>query len=698
MVRPLRTAAVLLIALAGTTACAANLNEDVSRPSPGSQQVAAANQNSNEVPVDNIVHGYDLATWPSTVTPPRATGIRETLLILHNADLHFARNVGFHVIDLTASAFPRTPGQPLRLDDPTSFYIVAHQGKVLVSETALSALLNEYTFNFEGAPLRNISIEMADGTLQFSGQYDRNGWVDFSMSGDVTRVNDHVLKLVADTVSVEGRPAGELLAAAHVELDDLLDISANGVVLKGNTIWLDALKLFPPPELRLSIEAARITDRGLVLKVDDGVTVPDIDPVVQSDSYILIKGGDVKIMNTIVRGANLELHSKPPGETVGLVLYHYRKQLVHGFFKLLLEPQELFIARVPALEAATGRLHESSQSMLAAQQATLEKRRTVWRTINLPPEIDAPATIQASYNSGVEGVWVRIHNVDLYFQQGIGFHAINLVARLTPKKPGGLVNLNHLDQFTAAVAHGCVRVTPQQLTALFNRHILDYEPRPLNDIKITTSKGALTLNGEIKLWSWFPGFWMPVHLTGPLTLDAQGRMVYTPDRIDVLKIRAQLMLHAVNLPLNWLLSIDAPGVTVGDYHILLDVTKVFPPPAIITVPGSAQALDGGVKICFNARPEIQLAPPADAGDSYVWIQGGDIAALDKLIVNANVLVESMDGSVLQFNIAHYKQRIADGGKLTMDHKGILFISLPESPDSADQTTESATTPASGSQH
>lgn len=88
--------------------------------------------------------------------------------------------------------------------------------------------------------------------------------------------------------------------------------------------------------------------------MDDGVTAPMFDAALSDDSYIVIKGGDVKIMRTVVRDANLELHSQPPGKIVDLSLYDYRRQIVAGTFRLLLKPEEVFVARVPSLQATTG--------------------------------------------------------------------------------------------------------------------------------------------------------------------------------------------------------------------------------------------------------------------------------------------------------------------------------------------------------
>ncbi|MBO9470028.1 hypothetical protein J7355_07945 [Endozoicomonas sp. G2_2] len=324
---------------------------------------------------------------------------------------------------------------------------------------------------------------------------------------------------------------------------------------------------------------------------------------------------------------------------------------------------------------------QAEPAFIERQQSTYHAQRQGWETPDVPAGVDAPTAPVDAYDSGVGGVWVRIRNVDLYFKGDVGFYAQDVTAKLVPETPGTPVDLNDPAGFSVQVAHGCARLSPAQLSALFNDHILDYEPRPLNDLALSTTADTLTINGQIKLWSWFPGFWMPLYLRGPLTLN-NGQLVYRPDRIDALKVRAHQVLHLTHIALDQLLSIDRPGVTVGEYAIDLDVTKVFPPPTITTTPDRLNVDDQGVTICFDRAPEVTLEPPADAGDSYIWVQAGDLAALDKLIVNAHVLVEPESGQSMAFSIPDYKAQIARG-RLGMRDDGTLVVTLPRAePDHA----------------
>ncbi|MBO9470029.1 hypothetical protein J7355_07950 [Endozoicomonas sp. G2_2] len=336
------------LVLCAAVACANTVPPKASNASAPATADSGALVSEGTLPTGRQIGDYALAT--SGAGSSRASGIDETLLFARNAGLHFDVGIGFTLESLTASAYPSDPAEPLRLGDPTAFRIVVHSGRVIMSADELAALLNRYSFAFEGAPLRRIRITTRDGQLGFAGQYYRDGWVDFTMHGALEVENPQTLKFVADEITVAGHPAAELLAAAHVELDDILDVSANGVVLSGNTIRLHVLDMFPPPAMQLSVRAAQVRDDGVVLDVDDGVDVPALEPTSDADSYVLVQGGDVKIMRTVVRGANLELLPIDAGMRLNLSLYQYRRQVVAGYFNFERSPREVFIARIPNLD------------------------------------------------------------------------------------------------------------------------------------------------------------------------------------------------------------------------------------------------------------------------------------------------------------------------------------------------------------
>ena len=51
-------------------------------------------------------------------------------------------------------------------------------------------------------------------------------------------------------------------------------------------------------------------------------------------------------------------------------------------------------------------------------------------------------------------------------------------------------------------------------------YLLDYEPRSLNDLKLTPENGTLQVTGGIKLWNHFPGVWLPTTMSGTIVARA----------------------------------------------------------------------------------------------------------------------------------------------------------------------------------
>ncbi len=132
----------------------------------------------------------------------------------------------------------------------------------------------------------------------------------------------------------DGEDATKVLKAANVEIDELLTVDAQGAKLVGSTVVLDTLKLFPAPLLNLKIAKAAMEDRGLVLSFDNPGAETDSATLTDSNSYILIKGGDVKFMKAVPTNARVQVMSTSNGADLDFCLYDYRDQLSAGYLKL----------------------------------------------------------------------------------------------------------------------------------------------------------------------------------------------------------------------------------------------------------------------------------------------------------------------------------------------------------------------------
>jgi hypothetical protein len=279
------------------------------------------------------VHGsyISAAVRPQT---ERDSGRTETLMFLHNTNFRFVGNIGFMTERAIVRARPKDPSQPVIMDDPQSFSLAVLTGRVIVSPETLTELINDHVFNFEGSPLRNVVVQTKPDLLVMSGQMNRRGrWVPFTMEGPLTISGDATLAFKPERTLIEGHSANALLEAANVDLDELITLKAPGVVLTKSTVYLEAGRMFPPPELTLKLKSVRIEPRGLVLDIDSPNLPRFAEPLVQSDSYIIIRGGDVKFLTVMPVNILMQIETTERGAPLDFSLYDYRAQLAAGHIK-----------------------------------------------------------------------------------------------------------------------------------------------------------------------------------------------------------------------------------------------------------------------------------------------------------------------------------------------------------------------------
>lgn len=327
--------------------------------------------------------------------------------------------------------------------------------------------------------------------------------------------------------------------------------------------------------------------------------------------------------------------------------------------------------------AALAVLPAGANDLIDVQQKELKQAQPVWTIQKIPagmPKADGPSSTRGS---GTRGVSLFARNVEFLVVDDIGFNIENLAASFEPLNPDEPVNLDDPRQFLIRVHSGEIVIPPNALTALFNKHLLACSPRPLNELTINTGKDSLVAKGGVKLWSWFPGVWLPVYLDGKVTLDEQNHLVYTPDTVRVLGIPLGGLLKTLGIKLSWLLSLEREGAHLVASQLVLDHKKVFPPPALEGVIQSANLEEAGLRLKFNDNPGAKFMLPPSAPGSFIWIQSGDIKLFNIVIINANILIlDENNTSNLRFDLYDYRRVIAAKNVLMrMQEDGALIATL-----------------------
>lgn len=274
-------------------------------------------------------------------------------LFIQRTFFRIADGIGFQTPSLSAVLLPTQPPQPVSLDDPRSFVLKPLQGTIIMPPSALSALFNNYLFDYPSATLRHITINTKPNTLIVDGELSELGlWLPFHMRGSMDLAAGHLLVFTPKTVTVEHLSAGALLDLINVELSSFLDIKTKGAEMQADAIVLDLNTSLPPPRLDAHVQSMTLDAQGLHLTFGSQHDPRLPTPIVDANSYIMLQGGDVKTFRSMVVGVRMQLVSRD-GSQLDASLYGYRKQLLGGHFEVT--PEGGLVAYLAARKAVGGK-------------------------------------------------------------------------------------------------------------------------------------------------------------------------------------------------------------------------------------------------------------------------------------------------------------------------------------------------------
>jgi hypothetical protein len=284
----------------------------------------------------------------STAIPIAATSVPvapspDSLLWMdmQNVDLHINAKSVMHVRSLRGQVTPTQPGTIAMLDDPKSFRVRATGGTVALDGDGITALLNDVAFNYPGAPIKNLKVRVEDGHVVQTGTLHKGVDIPFQMWAVPELQPDGRLRLHPDRMTIFGVNGISLMHALHLHLDSMMDLSkATGASVKGDDIFLEPLKIIPPPSVDGRLSAVHIQGNLLVQEfvrtADDTVFGTFVKPDSGSRNYIYFRGGRLRFGKLTMSDTDLLIHDADETDPLDLYFQDYNKQLVAGHTSNLL--------------------------------------------------------------------------------------------------------------------------------------------------------------------------------------------------------------------------------------------------------------------------------------------------------------------------------------------------------------------------
>lgn len=227
------------------------------------------------------------------------------------------------------------PGEPVPLDDPTGYTIEVDSGETWVGYHDLSVVMNEYTLDFEGAPIASLEMTREENPdkpdeVELKGRL-RHSFIRFEIEGRPEVTEDGRIRIRTSSIQALEIPVGGLLHALGLEAADLMgNMEERGLTFDGDDMILDASRALPPPRMRGPVTAVRVEEAGLDLT---------FGPARRSSqqgrsNYLAFRGGVIKIGRMTQYDAHLTIVDADPRDPFDFFGEHMNRQLAAGYSKM----------------------------------------------------------------------------------------------------------------------------------------------------------------------------------------------------------------------------------------------------------------------------------------------------------------------------------------------------------------------------
>jgi hypothetical protein len=277
-----------------------------------------------------VVHipriGLDPIPTPSGAEAKAATDAQ-----MVGVDFHLDDEMVMRIHRLRGTMQSKKPGEPLNLDDKTSFVMRVDTGEIGLQSASLDRLMNVYVFNYPDPPLRQLHIAMEGKQLVQSGIIHKIVDIPFTMWADVS-VSGGKIRLHPSKISICGINGIGLLKAVGMTLEKMLTMpKERGVSAEGNDLLLDPTLLLPAPKVELHLVGVRVEGNELVQVFDAGLHLPPLQPKhPEEKNWMYFLHGTLRMGKLLMVGADMQVTDMDPGDPFDFFIDRYNEQLVAG--------------------------------------------------------------------------------------------------------------------------------------------------------------------------------------------------------------------------------------------------------------------------------------------------------------------------------------------------------------------------------
>jgi hypothetical protein len=274
-------------------------------------------------------------------------------------------------------------------------------------------------------------------------------------------------------------------------------------------------------------------------------------------------------------------------------------------------------------------------------------------------------------------LWIEMRDVNLHIDDTHVMNVRELRGQVTPIHAGAVPFLDDPTSFRIRVTSGTVDLSGPDLAALLNGYVFAYRGSPLRNIRARVDGSTLVLNGIMH-----KGVDLSFEITSELSLDPDGRIRSHPRKMKILGVNGAALLHALGMHLDKVLDVSGSrGASVSGDDLLLDPTRIIPPPAIEGRLASVRVENDHVSQTFVRTPDDSVFGGRVRVDTtahhYLYFRGGQLKFGKLLMTDTDLLIVDADErDPFDLYMARYNVQLTAGTTKNLKNLG-LRVSMPD---------------------
>lgn len=265
-------------------------------------------------------------------------------------------------------------------------------------------------------------------------------------------------------------------------------------------------------------------------------------------------------------------------------------------------------------------------------------------------------------------------NVLYRLDKDVSMYLADMNADILMKDPSQPFVPANKGDYAIAIHRATVTKKAEALGALMNNYVFNEPDSPLKEIRIQFKGDRIVMSGKMK-----KGIWVGFEMEGVLDTTSDGLLKMTPKVIKSMGMRVDGLMSLIGLEMAKLMKMkEEKGLILNGNEIIMDPSKLYPPPTLVGKVSSVAIRDGLLHLQFDdGRGQPWPETPVKNTRSTLLMWGGDVLINRCLNLNAKFqILDATPETPMVFALDFYREQL-EAGFVTPTKAGEMIAYVPD---------------------